>query len=63
MERLVPWRNRMPPQLFQLIEIALQMTLYKIGETGPTSFVFKDRSNNKIKTSLGIFLKTEKAPK
>ena len=51
--RLQPYRNRMPTNILQMISVATRITLYLVGQTGPTCFTFKDRLNNKYKVSIG----------
>lgn len=43
----------MPPAIAAMIGVAARVTLYLLGQNGPTSFVFKDRLDNKYKVSIG----------
>ena len=47
------WRKKLSPKIEELIGIAAELKLYLLQENGPTSFVFKDELENKIKTSIG----------
>jgi hypothetical protein len=49
MARSVPWRNKPPALVTQMIPVASEYKLYLVHETGPTSFVFKDDNDNKFK--------------
>jgi hypothetical protein len=55
--RLQPYRQKMPTHILQLISVASRITLYLVGENGPTCFIFKDRLNNKHKVSIGDQIK------
>ena len=43
----------MPVHIIQLMDVAARITLFMVGQTGPLSFTFKDRLDNKHKTSIG----------
>lgn len=51
--RSQPYRHKMPMSVAQVLGVAARITLYMVGQNGPTSFVFKDRLNNKYKVSIG----------
>lgn len=53
MSRSQPYRQRMPVPIAQAIGVATRITLYLVAQSGPTSFVFNDRLNNKYKVSIG----------
>ena len=55
--RLHPWRSKPTQEITELAELIPQMKLYLLQEHGPTSFLFKDEENNKIKVSIGDSLK------
>lgn len=51
MSRGVAWRNKPTPLITQMLPVANEYKLYLVHETGPTSFVFKDDSDNKFKVA------------
>ena len=53
MSRAQPYRSRIPTHIIQLLDVASRITLFLVGQTGPLSFTFKDRLDNKYKTSIG----------
>ena len=55
--RVHPWRSKPPQEITEMTEMIPQMKLYLLQEHGPTSFLFKDEQNNKIKVSIGDTLK------
>jgi hypothetical protein len=62
MSRLYPYRTRMPVHILQLLDVASRITLFLVGQSGPLSFTFKDRLNQKYKTSIGAELKCSCSP-
>ena len=52
-KRLVPWRKKPTDEIKEFIEQAKELKLYLLAETGPSSFVFKDENENKLKVSIG----------
>jgi hypothetical protein len=52
MSRTVPWRNKPPTLVTQMIPVANEYKLYLVNESGPTSFVFKDDNDNKFKVPV-----------
>ncbi len=48
-----PYRLKMTAPIATMIGVAARITLYLLGQNGPTSFVFKDRLDNKYKVSIG----------
>ena len=53
MSRAQPYRSRIPTHIIQLLDVASRITLFLVGQTGHLSFTFKDRLDNKYKTSIG----------
>ena len=53
MSRSQPYRSRVPVHILQLMDVASRITLFMVGQTGPLGFAFKDRLDNKHKTSIG----------
>jgi hypothetical protein len=53
MSRLQPYRVKIPIHIIQLMDIASRITLFLVGNNGPLSFVFRDRLQNKYKTTIG----------
>ena len=53
MSRSQPYRGKMPVHILQLLDVASRITLFMVGQSGPLSFTFKDRLNQKYKTSIG----------
>lgn len=53
MSRSQPYRSRIPTHIIQLLDVASRITLFLVGQTGPLSFTFKDRLENKYKASIG----------
>jgi E3 ubiquitin-protein ligase ZSWIM2 len=51
--RSQPYRHKMTVPIATMIGVASRVTLYLLGQNGPTSFVFKDRLDNKYKVSIG----------
>jgi len=51
--RAIPWRNKPTSNIQETLDSAAQLKLYLLQETGPTSFVFRDESQNKFKVSIG----------
>jgi len=52
-DRTVAWRNKPTQDIKDILEEAQQLKLYLLQETGPTSFVFKDENENKLRVSIG----------
>jgi len=52
-KRLVPWIQKIPVYVSELIEKVYVSKLYLVSESGPTSFVFKDDDDNKFKVAIG----------
>lgn len=48
-----PYRHKMTAAVATMIGVATRITLYMLGQSGPTSFVFRDRLDNKYKVSIG----------
>lgn len=57
MSRLQPYRNRIPTHIIKLLDVSSRITLFLVGQNGPLSFVFKDRLENKYKTTIGADIK------
>ena len=57
MSRLQPYRNRIPTHIIKLLDVSSRITLFLVGQNGPLSFVFKDRLENKYKTTIGAEIK------
>ena len=53
MSRSQPYRSRIPTHIIQLLDLASRITLFLVDQRGPLSFTFKDRLDNKYKTSIG----------
>ena len=53
MSRSQPYRSKMPVEILRTMDVASRITLFMVGQTGPLSFTFKDRLDNKYKTSIG----------
>jgi len=53
MSRLQPYRNRIPTHIIKLLDVSSRITLFLVGQNGPLSFIFKDRLENKYKTTIG----------
>jgi hypothetical protein len=53
MTRTVPWRNKPPPLITEMLPISAEMKLYLISEIGPSCFLFKDENDNKFKVGIG----------
>lgn len=53
MSRSQPYRSRIPTHIIQTLDVASRITLFLVGQSGPLSFTFKDRLDNKYKTSIG----------
>ena len=53
MNRNGQWKKKPSPEIKQLIIAASELRLYLLQENGPTSFIFKDELENKIKISIG----------
>lgn len=62
MSRSQPYRGKMPVHILQLLDVASRITLFLVGQSGPLSFTFKDRLNQKYKTSIGSELKCTCSP-
>lgn len=57
MSRSQPYRSKMPVEILRTLDVASRITLFLVGQSGPLSFTFKDRLDNKYKTSIGADLK------
>jgi E3 ubiquitin-protein ligase ZSWIM2 len=57
MSRLQPYRNRIPTHIIKLLDVSSRITLFLVGQNGPLSFIFKDRLENKYKTTIGADIK------
>lgn len=62
MSRSQAYRPRIPTHIIQLLDVASRITLFLVGQSGPLSFTFKDRLDNKYKTSVGPELKCSCCP-
>lgn len=52
-DRVVPWRKKPTQDIKDILDEAQQLKLYLLQETGPTSFVFKDEGESKLRISIG----------
>ncbi len=62
MSRSQPYRVRIPTHIIQLLSVSSRITLFLVGQSGPLSFTFKDRLENKHKTTIGADIKCSCAP-
>ena len=62
MTRSQPYRIKMPVEILRILDVASRITLFLVGQSGPLSFTFKDRLDNKYKTSIGADLKCSCSP-
>lgn len=62
MSRSQPYRSKMPVEIIRILDVASRITLFLVGQSGPLSFTFKDRLDNKYKTSIGADLKCSCSP-
>ena len=62
MSRSQPYRPRIPIHILQIMDVASRITLFLVDQRGPLSFTFKDRLDNKYKTSIGPELKCSCSP-
>lgn len=53
MSRSQPYRGKMPIEILKVLDVASRITLFMVGQSGPLSFTFKDRLDNKYKTTIG----------
>ncbi len=53
MSRSQPYRGKMPVEILKTLDVASRITLFLVGQSGPLCFTFKDRLDNKYKTSIG----------